>query len=543
MFGLMQDRPLLISSLVTHAALNHGRREIISRTLSGDIHRSSYGEVIRRAGQLAHAMARLGISPGDVVGSLAWNGYRHLEIYYSISSMGAVLNTINPRLFEEQLTYIINHAENKYLFVDLSFVKMLENIRDQIPAVKGFILLASADEMPDTSLPDAICYEELIAGEPESYDWPEFDENTAAVLCYTSGTTGDPKGVLYSHRSTILHTFSLTQQEVFDIGGRDSILPVVPMFHVSAWGLPYAGAMTGAKLVFPGDDAGGENILNLIESEGCTKVLGVPTVWLGLLDHVKSLPSRDYTGLPLKHFLIGGSAVPRSMLEELERSFGATVLQVWGMTEMSPIGTVAHLLPEHEGLSDDEKMARKLTQGRVAFGIDIKIIDEDGQELPRDGESFGRLMVRGPWITKGYFRRDDVTVLDEDGWFDTGDVSTIDPDGYMTIVDRSKDVIKSGGEWISSIDLENAAVGHPDISEAAVIGLPHSKWQERPLLICVAVPGKSPTRQEVLDYLSDRIVKWWMPDEVEFIDEMPHTATGKIQKMQLRAMFRGRTLG
>ncbi|WP_138378801.1 long-chain-fatty-acid--CoA ligase [Luteithermobacter gelatinilyticus] len=543
MMGLMQDHPLLISSLLRHAERYHADSEIVSKAIEGGIHRTTYGEMGRRAAQLAHAMTRLGLKQGECVGTIAWNSYRHMELYYGISGMGAILNTINPRLFPEQLSYIINHAECRYLFVDLTFVPLLEKLEPELKQVKAVVIMTDKLHMPESSLSRTVCYEELIAPEETHFDWPTLDENTASSLCYTSGTTGHPKGVLYSHRSTILHAYGLSTKDAMNIGRRDSVLPIVPMFHVNAWGTPYAGALTGAKLVFPGDDMGGANILSLLEKEGCTLALGVPTVWLALIQHVRKQGREDLSSLPIQSFVVGGSAAPQSMIRDLEKIFGATVNQAWGMTEMSPLGTVNRLLPKHDHLDEEEKMALKLKQGRPVFGVEMKIVDDEGRELPHDGKSFGRLMVRGPWITKSYYKQEDKTILDDDGYFDTGDVSTLDADGYMNIVDRSKDVIKSGGEWISSIDLENIAMGHPDIAEAAVIGLPHPKWQERPLLICVAARDPAPEAEEILSYMESRVAKWWLPDEVVFIEKMPHTATGKVLKTALREMFKGKTLG
>jgi len=538
MLGLMQDRPLLISSLVRHAELYHKDNEIVTNAVEGGIHRTTYGETCRRAAKLAHALKEKGIGEGSCISSLAWNTNRHLELYYGVPSMGAVINTVNPRLFPEQMVYILNHSESSLLFLDLTFVPMIEALVDQLPDIESYVIMTDRDHMPETSLPNVICYEELIAGQQDQYDWPDLDENTAAGLCYTSGTTGHPKGVLFSHRSTILHCYSIGQKDSLGIGCNDTVFPIVPMFHVNAWGVPYGGAMTGCKLVFPGADMSGENFFTLIRDEGCTISLGVPTIWLALLQHVKTLDNQDFTDLPIKGFVIGGSAAPESLIRELEETFAAQVIHAWGMTETSPLGSATHLLNKHEDLSEADQMAVKLKQGRPPFGVEMKIVDDEGRELPRDGVAFGRLLVRGPWVTKSYFKKPDLEILDEDGFFDTGDVSSLDPDGYMAIVDRSKDVIKSGGEWISSIDLENVAVGHPDILEAGVIGIHHPKWQERPLLICVASGENPPSKQSVLDFLDGKIAKWWMPDDVVFIDEMPHTATGKILKLELRNMFK-----
>lgn len=538
MLGLMQDRPLLIKTILEHAALYNRGGEVVTKTVEGGIHRTNYGEVTDRAAQLGHALQKLGIGQGDCVSTLAWNTHRHLELYLAVPSMGAVLNTVNPRLFPEQLSYILNHSDCKILFLDLTFVPLVEKLAEHFPRVKNFVIMTDRDHMPDSSLPDLLCYEDIIEGGPTQYDWPDLDENTAAGLCYTSGTTGEPKGVLYSHRSTILHSYCLCTKDGLSVGNSDCIMPIVPMFHVNAWGIPYAAAISGSKLVFPGADMTGENFFNLLRDEGCTLSLGVPTIWLALLQHVDTLEDKDFSDLPIEGFVIGGSAAAPSLIERMEKTFGATVLHAWGMTEISPLGSVNRLLPKHDKLSGKEKMALKVKQGRPPFGLEMKIVDDEGVELPRDGKAFGRLVVRGPWVAKAYFKQDDLNILDENDYFDTGDVSTLDPDGYMTIVDRSKDVIKSGGEWISSIDLENVALGHPEVTEAAVIGIAHPKWQERPLLIILARQGTNPTKEDILNYLKGKIAKWWTPDDVVFVDQMPHTATGKIQKRDLRNTFK-----
>ncbi len=541
MLGLMQDRPLLITSIMEYAALYHYDCEVVTKAVEGGIHRTNYLEITQRAAKMAHALTRLGISQGDCISTLAWNTYRHLELYLGVPCMGAILNTVNPRLFPEQLTYIMVHSDSKILFMDLTFVPLVEKLVREYPekftGVKNMVIMTDRAHMPETSLENVLCYEELIAAEDDHYDWPELDENTAAGLCYTSGTTGEPKGALYSHRSTLLHCFCLASKDSLGISRADTVMPIVPMFHVNAWGSPFVATMTGSKLVMPGGDMTGENFYNLIRDEGCTISLGVPTIWLALLQYVETLEGQDFSRLPIRHFVVGGSAAAPSLIDNLEKTFGATVVHAWGMTETSPLGSVNMLLPKHENLSDAEKMAIKVKQGRPPFGVEMKIIDDDGNELPRDGVAFGRLVVRGPWVAKAYFKQPDLNILDDEGYFDTGDVSTLDPDGYMTIVDRSKDVIKSGGEWISSIDLENVALGHGDVAEAAVIGIAHPKWQERPLLIILPKPGTTPSREDILGYLDGRIAKWWTPDDVVFIEEMPHTATGKIQKRDLRKTF------
>ena len=539
MKALMQDRPLLISSLIEHANTFHAQGEIVSRTVEGPIHRCTYGDIHRRSKQVANALTALGVKTGDRIGTLAWNGYRHMELYYGVSGTGAVLHTINPRLFPEQVVYVANHAEDQYLFFDLTFAPLIEKLAPQMTSVKAFIAMTDRAHMPaNSSIRNLLCYEELIAEHSAEFEWPVFDENTASSLCYTSGTTGNPKGVLYSHRSTVLHSLAACSVDGLGLSSRESTLLVVPMFHVNAWGMPYAGAMCGAKLVMPGPGLDGKNVYEIMRDEKVTLALGVPTVWLMLFNHVDSSKLDPMAELKLNRVVIGGSAAPRAMSETFETKFGAQVVHAWGMTEMSPLGTVCNFLPKHADLDLQQRLDVQTKQGRPVYGVEMKITDDDGRKLPHDGKAFGHLMVRGPWITAGYFKGDGGEILDVDGFFDTGDVATIDPDGYMQITDRSKDVIKSGGEWISSIDLENAAVGHPAIAEAAVIGVAHAKWQERPLLIVVRKKGQDATRDEVLQYLDGKVAKWWMPDDVVFVEELPHTATGKLQKMKLREQFR-----
>jgi len=531
MRGQMMDRPLLISSLIEHAALYHREIEVVSRTVEGPIHRYTYLEVEQRSKQLANALAGLGIELGDWVATVAWNGFRHVELYFAISGMGAVCHTINPRLHPDQLSYIVNHAEDKVLFLDLTFVPLLEAVAAQLPTVTTYVVMTDRQHMPDTSLPGALCYEELLAAASPDFDWPQFDESTASSLCYTSGTTGNPKGVLYSHRSTVLHSLAACQVDTLGISSQDVILPVVPMFHVNAWGLPYACAMSGAKMVMPGALLDGGSVWELLDSEKVTMTAGVPTVWLMLLNYMRE------QGLGLEtvgRVVIGGSAASESMIAAFQEEFGCQVIHAWGMTETSPLGTIGTLKSKHRHLSAQERLALQLKQGRGLYGVEMRIVDEDGDEQPRDGKAFGELQVRGPWVVGDYFRHQGSSTLTADGWFATGDVSTLDPDGFMQITDRAKDVIKSGGEWISSIDLENEAAAHPKVAEAAVIGVPHPKWSERPILVVVPVKGDPPSKEELLDFLDGRVAKWWLPDDMVLVDELPHTATGKVSKRTLR---------
>ena len=535
MLGLMQDRPLLISSLIEFAALNHRDGEIVSRTIEGPVHRYTYNDCAARSRQLAKSLDKLGVVQNDRIATLAWNGYRHVEIYYGVSGMGAVCHTINPRLFPEQIIYIVNHAEDKYIFTDLTFVPLLEKIIGQIPKVKGFVIMTDEATMPQTTLPNVICYENLLAGADDDYQWPEFDERTASSLCYTSGTTGNPKGVLFSNRSTVLHSYAACTPDALGLSTMETILPVVPMFHVNAWGIPYAAAMSGAKMVMPGARMDGESLYELMENEQVTLSAGVPTIWMMLLAYMKENNKKLTT---MQRTVIGGAAAPKAMIETFEKDYNVNVVHAWGMTEMSPLGTACNLKKKHLGLSQDEKIELSLKQGRAIFGVDMKIIDDAGNDLPWDGKAFGNLLVRGPWITSGYFKTEGGSVVDDDDWFDTGDVATIDADGYMQITDRSKDVIKSGGEWISSIDVENEAVGCPGIAEAAVIAVSHPKWDERPLLIAVKQPDATVTKEDIIAHLSDSLAKWQLPDDVIFVDELPHTATGKILKTKLRSEYR-----
>jgi fatty-acyl-CoA synthase len=533
MLGRMMNLPLLISSLIRHADVCHGDTEIVSRLSEGGIHRYTYRDAHRRARQLARALRALGVQEGERIGTLAWNGHRHFEIYFAVSGMGAICHTINPRLFPEQIRYIIGHAEDAWVCFDIGFAPLVEQIAPHCPGVKGWIALTGRAHMPHCAQP-LLCYEELLDAQCDDYDWPQFDENTASSLCYTSGTTGNPKGVLYSHRSTVLHSYGVCMPDVFGLSAREVLCPVVPMFHVNAWGTPYAAAMAGSKLVLPGPHLDGASLADLFEAERVTASAGVPTVWLGLLQYLQTEKRRLSS---VDRLVIGGAAAPPAMIEAFRQEFGIRVLHAWGMTEMSPLGTVNLPKAKHLSLTEAEQGALRVKQGRAIYGVEMKIVDAEGNELPRDGKAFGDLLVRGPWVMASYFKGDGGEVL-HDGWFPTGDVATLDADGYMQITDRSKDVIKSGGEWISSIELENLAVGHPALAEAAVIGVRHPKWDERPLLIAVLKPGARATREELLEFLRDKTAKWWLPDDVVFVDALPHTATGKLSKLKLREQFR-----
>ncbi len=534
MRGLMQEWPLLVHTFIDHANIHHGEREIVTRRVEGDIHRTNYSEIYSRAKRFSKALRKLGVMQGEVIGTLAWNTYRHLESWYGITGIGAIYHTLNPRLFTEQLEYIINHAENQYIISDTTFVKLLEGIEKNIPNVKGFIFLTDKENMPDTKLKNSLSFEELIDAEDEDFDWVRVDENEACGLCYTSGTTGNPKGVLYSHRSNVLHTLAANSADAMGITSIDSVLPVVPMFHANAWGLSFSAPMVGCKVVMPGMNMDGESIYQLLTDEKVTFTAAVPTVWLMLLQY---LEANDLKLPYLNKVAIGGSAVPKVMLEKFEKDYDVSVMHAWGMTEMSPLGTIGAFKSGMEDLSFEEQINIKLKQGRATYMVEMKITDDEGNELPWNGKDFGHLLVRGPFIASKYIKGEGGQILDNQGFFDTGDVATIDELGFMQITDRSKDVIKSGGEWISSIELENAAVGHEEISEAAVIGIAHPKWDERPLLICVPVEGKTPSKEDVLEYLKEKVAKWWMPDDVVFVEEIPHTATGKIQKITLREQF------
>jgi acyl-CoA synthetase (AMP-forming)/AMP-acid ligase II len=533
MLGNMMDQPLLISSLIEHAERANPNSEIVSRRCEGDIHRYTMKDAAKRSKKAANALLKLGAQTSDRIATLAWNNYRHFELYFGVSGIGSVLHTINPRLFPEQLVYIINHAEDRWVFVDLTFVPLLESIQDQIPHVEGFVIMTDEATMPATSLNNVTCYESLINDASDQIEWPVFDENTAAALCYTSGTTGNPKGVLYSHRSTLLHALSEISREALGISSLSCVLPVVPMFHVNAWGVPYAAAMTGAKLVLPGQGMDGASLWELIEAEKPDLLLGVPTVWLMLLNHMDEIGK---TLDSVKNVVVGGSAAPLSMIKKFDQVHNAFLIHAWGMTEMSPLGTSNVRTIAMDSMPIEERYKLQQKQGRPVFGVEMKIVNDEGEVQPHDGVSYGRLLVRGPWIIKQYYKTDDMSSF-ENGWLDTGDVATIDKQDYLAIVDRSKDIIKSGGEWISSIDLENAAVGHPDIVEACVIGVAHEKWDERPLLLAIMKPESSTSGDDIKEFLSDKIAKFWMPDEVIFVENLPHTATGKLLKINLRKEY------
>ena len=534
MRALMQDRQLLISTLLNHAEAHHGDTEIVSQQVDGSTYRYTYAGAAKRAKRLANALKRLDIGPGQCVGTLAWNTHRHFELYYAVSGSGAISHTINPRLFIEQIEFICNHAEDKVVFFDLSFVDIVRHLATRCPSIQHWVSLCDRAALPaDLLSGDVLCYEDLLAAESDVFEWPVFDENSASSLCYTSGTTGDPKGVLYSHRSTVLHAYASAMPDCFDLSAADVVMPASSMYHANAWGLPYAITMVGAKLVLPCNRLDGASLTELINREGVTLSTGVPTIWLGVAQHLERTGERVPS---LKSLVIGGAACPAALMTTFREAHDIDVVHLWGMTETSPLGTVNRLKPKHAGLTDAETDEIRAKQGRVVYGVELEIIDDAGGPVAHDGVAFGDLMVRGWWISSGYYRIDQPAVNAE-GWFHTGDVATLDADGYMKITDRSKDVIKSGGEWISSIDLENAAVGHPEIAEAAVIGVSHPKWDERPLLIVVPKAGRQPGADSVRDFLKDKVAKWWMPEDIVFVDEIPHTATGKILKTELRKRY------
>jgi fatty-acyl-CoA synthase len=543
MLGLMQHKQLLISSLLEHAAAHHGATEIVSRLHGGELRRSDWRTVRERARRVASALRAEGIGPGDRVATLAWNTDRHLELYFGVSGMGAVLHTVNPRLFPEQIGYIVEHAQDAIVCFDLDFAELLAQLAPRLPSVRRFVALCREDQLPPVDLPGLCSYESLLAAASPEVAWPVFDENAASSMCYTSGTTGNPKGVVYSHRSTLLHSFAVCSSDGLRLGAADSVLLAVPMFHVNAWGVPYAAAMCGAKLVLPGAALGGEALYALMRAEGCSFSLGVPTVWLNFFQYIDQHREQlDLEQLRLQRVVVGGSACPRALIERFERDLGVFVMQAWGMTEISPVATVANPLPRHRDGPLEQRFAMQASQGRPIYGVEVEIFDADGQPLPHDGKQMGELRVRGPWVASAYYGSEAGAALDAQGWFSTGDVAVMDADSYVQITDRSKDVIKSGGEWISSIDLENVAIGHPKVREAAVIGVHHSKWQERPLLVVVPKPGEQVQREELLQYMDGRVARWWLPDDVVVVPELPHTATGKLLKTRLREQFRSHRL-
>jgi len=533
MLGLMQDYPLLVHTILDHGALNHGEREMVTRGVEGPIRRTTLADVRNRALRVAKALDNEGVKTGDRIATMAWNTERHMEAWFGIMGHGAVCHTLNPRLFAEQLDYIVNHAEDRIVFVDTTFVPIMEALKDRFSTVEKYIVMTDAEHMPDTALPNAVAFEDWIGAVDDDYRWKTLDENSAAALCYTSGTTGDPKGVLYSHRSNVLHGLMVNQPDVFGLRSEDSILAIVPMFHANAWALTFAVPAAGAKIVMPGAGMDGESIYELLDSEKVTSTAAVPTVWLGLLQYLEQTGKK----LPyLNRVVVGGAACPPMMIRKFEVDYGVEVIHGWGMTEMSPVGTTGKMKHATSGLDRESRLKLKEKQGRTPYLVEMKTVNDDGEDLPRDGKTSGHLMVKGPCVASGYFKLDE-QVLTADGWFDTGDIATIDPLGFMQITDRDKDVIKSGGEWISSIEIENVAVGCPGVAEAAVIGLPHPKWSERPLLIVVKEAQAEVDKTAIFSYLDGKIAKWWMPDEVVFVDEIPHTATGKIQKMELRKQF------
>lgn len=538
MQGLMQDWPLLIHRIIDHAALQHGGRAVVSRSVEGPIHRTDYASIRARALKVAQRLKRDGIGQGDRVATLAWNTWRHLEAWYGITGVGAVYHTVNPRLFEDQIVYIVNHAADRILLLDLTFVPLVERLAERLPSIERYVILTDGAHMPQTALRNAVAYEDWIAEVDGDFRWAAFDEGTAAGMCYTSGTTGEPKGVLYSHRSNVLHSMMVNSPDYLGLASRDVAMPVVPLFHANGWSFAFSAPMAGASLVLPGPKLDGASLEELLNGERVTISAAVPTVWFGLLQHLEA----SGVDLPhLKRVVIGGSACPRAVTRTFRDRYGVEVLHAWGMTEMSPLGSVCSFKPDYGDLDPEAWLDVKERAGHAPFGVEMTIVDDEGRALPWDGTTFGRLKVRGPAVAKAYFHRDE-PILDQEGWFDTGDVATIDPYGNMQVVDRSKDVIKSGGEWISSIELENAAVGHPDVAEAAVIGVHHPKWDERPLLVVVPKPGRQPSKEDLVSFLQGRVAKWWLPDDVVLVEEIPHTATGKIQKTALRKRFEGYVL-
>jgi fatty-acyl-CoA synthase len=539
MLGMMQEWPLLCHKVIDHAAIYHGQREVVSRSVEGPFHRTNYAEIRARSLKLAQRLERDGCGVGDRIATMAWNTWRHLETWYGILGIGAVYHTLNPRLFPDQIAWIMNDAEDKMLFVDLTFVKLVEMIAPKVPSLERVVILTDDAHMPETSLKNAVSYESYIAEADGDFTWAEFDERTAAGMCYTSGTTGDPKGVVYSHRSNVLHAMAAIQPDMLNLASRDRLMPVVPLFHANGWSTAFSAPMSGCSMIMPGAGMDGASIYEILTQEKVTITAAVPTVWLMLLQHMEKHGGE----LPeLSRVVIGGSACPRAITKAFQDDYGVDVIHAWGMTEMSPLGTLCSIKPEYSHLTGEEKLDLQAKQGHPPFTVEMKITDDENNELPWDGKTFGRLKVRGPAVSSSYYKGRGAEQFDAEGWFDTGDVAHVDPHGYMQITDRAKDVIKSGGEWISSIDIENLAVGHPDVAEAAVIGVAHPKWDERPLLVVVVKEGRSPSKESILGFLEGKIAKWWMPDDVMFIDEIPHTATGKIQKTALRETLKDYSL-
>ena len=539
MQGMMMNRPLRIAEIITFAEKIHPNEEIISRTLQGDIHETNYAEIAIRSRRMSKALLNLGIKMGDRVATLAWNGFRHLELYFAISGIGAVCHTINPRLSSEQLVYVVNHADDKIIFLDLTFIPIIEAHLDKFPKTTRYVLMAEREHMPDCKIPNVICYEDLIENEDDDFSWPEFDENTASGLCYTSGTTGNPKGVLYSHRSTVLHSLMSCIYNSGSFAPKKKILPIVPLFHANAWGLPYAAPISGTPMVFPGANLDGKSVYDLLNDYKVSSAWGVPTVWMGLLEEINKRGKPD----GLSEMLVGGSAAARSLIESFE-NMGVIVIHAWGMTETSPLGTSGRLVEPFTELPIEEQRHLQTSQGRKIFMVDLKIVDDDGKRLPEDGKSIGNLYIRGSTIAGGYFNNEEASkaAIDDEGYFGTGDVASIDERGFLRLTDRAKDLIKSGGEWISSIDLENRAMSHPDIENCAVIAVPHEKWDERPLLVVVPTEGKKPTKEDIVKHLEGHFAKWQMPDDVVYEDSLPLTATGKVSKLTLRKKYENHTL-
>jgi acyl-CoA synthetase (AMP-forming)/AMP-acid ligase II len=531
MQALMMDRALTLPSILEYAAQYHPHRQLVDRTVEGPIHRYGYAEALIRTKRIANALIAMGVLPGDRVATLAWSTHRHFELYFAVTGIGAVLHTINPRLHSDQIVWVANHAEDAFLFFDLSFAGQVAELKDRMPLVKGFVAMTDAAHLPAEAPADALVYEDLIAAHSPEFDWPEIDEKQASGLCYTSGTTGNPKGVLYSHRSTVLHAMALGLPDAFNFSARDVVMPCAQMYHANAWCTPYAAPLVGATLVLPGRALDGASIAELIETEGVTFLLGVPTIWVGVADHL------DQTGgrlTSVKTIAIGGSAPTAALVSRIEHRLGGQVRQIWGMTETSPLGVINTPLPEHAGELAEVSQQRKLKQGRGLWGVDLRIIGQDGAEQPRDGKSVGQLQVRGPWVAKAYFKHDGAEVFTDDGWFDTGDIATLDDEGYLRLTDRAKDVIKSGGEWISTLDLEDAVCSHPAVAMAAAVGVPHPKWDERPLLLVTLRPGQTADPEDLKAHVAARVAKWWTPDEVRIVEALPIGPTGKVLKRELR---------